>query len=265
MITAGIDCGAKNTKAVVLKDGRIAGKGMVPTGFDPGKAAGDSLSAALEEAGISRGNVRWIVATGSGRSRVPLADRAVDEFTAMAKGAHHVFPNARTAVDVGAEEGRAVTLDETGSTVDVAANEKCASGAGAFVEAMARALGVAVDEMGPLCFKSEKKIPMNAQCAVFAESEVVGLIHANTDPADISKAVHDAIAGRIVSLIRRIGVTGDVALFGGMARNPGFVASLTRQLEVQTLHIPEGPEFGAAVGAAVCAAEDARTPGSTDG
>jgi benzoyl-CoA reductase subunit D len=98
---------------------------------------------------------------------------------------------------------------------------------------------------------------MNAQCAIFAESEAVSLIHANTSKPDISKAIHDAMASRVVSMIRRVGVSGDVAMLGGVGRNPGFVESMKRELKLKDLFIPDEPEYGAAVGAAVVAAEEA--------
>jgi benzoyl-CoA reductase subunit D len=121
---------------------------------------------------------------------------------------------------------------------------------------MARALEVSLEEMGPLCLQSDKKIPINAQCVIFAESEVVGLIHANTEKCDISKAIHDAMVGRIVTMIRRVGVNEDVALLGGVAHNPGFVESMQRELKIEKLRIPDEPEYGAAVGAAAVAAEE---------
>jgi benzoyl-CoA reductase subunit D len=96
---------------------------------------------------------------------------------------------------------------------------------------------------------------MNAQCVIFAESEVVGLIHAKTEKRDISKAIHDAMVSRIVSMIRRIGVNEDVAMIGGVGRNPGFVETMKCELRVEQLYIPDAPEYGAAVGAAVVAAE----------
>jgi benzoyl-CoA reductase subunit D len=159
--------------------------------------------------------------------------------------------------DVGAEEGQAAKIDEKGNPVDFAINEKCAAGAGVFIEAMARALEVSVEEMGLMGLQSNKKIPMNAQCVVFAESEVVGLIHAKTEKQDISKAIHDAMASRIVSMIRQIGVNKDVAMIGGVGYNPGFVAAMLRELKVEKVFIPDEPEYGAAVGAAVVAAEEA--------
>ena len=96
---------------------------------------------------------------------------------------------------------------------------------------------------------------MNAQCAIFAESEVIGMIHSNIAKADISRAIHDAIAGRVASIVRRVGLQADVVLIGGLARNPGFRSALARQLKAGQVHVPAEPEFGAAVGAALAAAE----------
>jgi benzoyl-CoA reductase subunit D len=257
MITAGIDCGAKNTKTIILKAGEIIGKGIVLTGFDQEKAVEDSLAQAVDSAGISRDDVQRICGTGSGKNAIKIAADGVNEIKAMSKGAKYFFPNARTVTDVGAEEGRAAKIDENGNPVDFAINEKCAAGAGAFIEAMARALEVTIEEMGPLCRQSGKEIPMNAQCVIFAESEVVGLIHAKTDKSDISKAIHDSMASRIVSIIRQIGVNEDVAMLGGVGYNSGFMAAMLRELKIEKIHIPDEPEYGAAVGAAVVAAEEA--------
>jgi len=257
MITAGIDCGAKNTKTVIIEDGQIIGKGSVLTGFDQQKAVADSLDRAIKAAGISNHDIKRIIGTGSGQKAIKMAADTINEITAMARAANFHNPNARTVADVGAEEGRAAKIDENGEPLDFVINEKCAAGAGAFVEAMARALEVTLEDMGPLSLQSDKEIPMNAQCVIFAESEVVGLIHAKTPKPDISKAIHDAIANRIVSMIRRIGVYEDVIIVGGVGRNPGFLASMKRELKLDKLYVPDEPEFGAATGAAVVAAETA--------
>ena len=255
MITAGIDCGAKNTKTVIMKDGQILAKASALTGFDQKKAAEESLTKAIQRAGMSRGDIKRVGGTGSGKNSIQMADAKVNDIKAMAKGAFYFSPSARTVADVGAEEGRAVKVDEKGNVVDFAINEKCAAGAGAFIEAMARALEVTLEKMGHLCLQSEKEIPINAQCAIFAESEVVGLIHAKTEKPDISKAIHDAMASRIVSMIRRVGVNEDLVLIGGVGRNTGFVDAMKRELKLDKLFIPDEPEYGAAVGAAIVAGE----------
>jgi len=253
MISAGIDCGAKHTKTVIMEEGRIVGKAKLLTGFDQAKSVKTAFHEALEAAGLARCELERIGGTGSGKNLVQMADVHVNEVKAMAKGARYFFPNCRTAVDVGAEEARAVSCDEDGNVLDFAVNERCAAGAGAFIEAMARALEVDVEEMGRMCLQSERDIPMNAQCVIFAETEVIGLIHARTPKPDISRAIHNAIASRIVSMTRRIGLNEDVVLIGGVARNPGFLSAVRRGSDLEAICVPEDPEYGAAVGAAVAA------------
>lgn len=254
MITAGIDCGAKNTKAVLMKDGEIIGKGIVLTGFDQEKAFRASLEAACADAGIKESDIERFGSTGSGKNAVK-GSIAVNDIRAIGKAAIYFFSKAATVADVGAEEGRAARIDEKGNAKDFAINDRCAAGAGAFIEAMARALETPVEDMGRLANNSENEISINAQCVIFAESEVVSLIHAKTPKNDISKAIHDAVAGRIVSMIRRIGINEEVVILGGVANNPGFVMAMKARLNVDNIKIPDNPEFGAAVGVALIAAE----------
>lgn len=254
MITAGIDMGAKTIKVVILRENEILAQSIALGGFDQRSSAVQALSEALQKAVLSREHIEHITVTGAGRKDVPFANDDVTEVGADAKGTVFLFPSARTVIDVGAEEGRGMRCDGSGKVIDFAINEKCAAGAGAFTEAMARALEVKIEEFGALALKSQKTIPMNAQCAIFAESEVVSLIHAKTPKEDIAKAVHDAIASRIVSMVRRIGIEKDVALIGGLAKNIGFVVSLKKELNTELL-IPKDPEFVGALGAALIAAE----------
>jgi len=256
MITAGIDCGAKNTKTVIFRNGRIIGKGLALTGFNQAQAIIASWKAALHEAAVSEDDVGRTFGTGSGKNAIQHISGQINEIKAMAEGAHYFFPRARTVIDVGAEGARAARIDDNGHVVDFVINEKCAAGAGAFIEAMARALEVDLEEMGSLALQSTRQIPMNAQCVVFAESEVVGLIHAKRDKRDISRAILDAMASRIVSMVRRVGVNKDIAMIGGVGYNLGFIEAVKRELNLEKLVIPDIPEFGAAVGAAAAAAEE---------
>jgi benzoyl-CoA reductase subunit D len=255
MITAGIDVGNKYVKVVILKDGEIAARGHSESGFDQKKAAEDALSQALAEAGLNREEISYISATGTGKTEVTFANGTITEVGAAARGAIRLFPEARTVVDVGAEEGRALKIDGNGKVIDFAINEKCAAGAGSFVETMARALEVPLEEMGPLSLTATKSVPINAQCAVFAESEVVSLIHLKTSKPEIARSIHDAMASRISSMVRRVGLQKEVAMIGGLAKNSGFVRSLERDLEVKILLPESHPDFVSALGAAIAAVE----------
>jgi benzoyl-CoA reductase subunit D len=254
MITAGIDMGSKTIKVVILRDGEIIGKAIELAGFESLKAAENAFAEAMEDAGIGGEEIEAAIATGAGRKNAPYTDRDITEVGGDAKGVINLYPAARTVIDVGAEEGRAIRITPDGKVMDFAINEKCAAGAGAFTESMSRALQVPVEELGDLSLKSTTTIPMNAQCAVFAESEVVTLVHAKTSKEDIARAVHDAIASRIVSLARKVGFAPEVVLIGGVAFNTGFVDSLERALETRVI-IPDNPEFIGAYGAALIAAE----------
>jgi benzoyl-CoA reductase subunit D len=254
MITAGIDMGSATIKAVILSDGKIVGRSMIETGKEKEELAQQALDEALEKAKLSKGDVEHIGVTGVGYKRIPFADKQTTIVGADAKGALWLYPSVRTVVDVGAEEGRAIKCAPDGKVVDFMINEKCAAGAGTFTEAMSRAIEVNLEEFAKLSLESTKSIPLNAQCAVFAESEVVGLIHAKTSKADISRAVHDAIAARLASMTRTVGLEKDVLLIGGVARNVGLVDSLTRDFGTEVT-IPEDPEFVGALGAALVAAE----------
>lgn len=257
MITAGVDVGSKNIKVVVLKDGRVAARAMAAGGFEQEVIARGLYEKALKDAGLSPADVAHVSATGAGRNVIDFAHTKVTEVTAAARGANFLYPGVTTVVEVGAEESRGVKTDGKGRVLDSVVNEKCAAGSGSFTESMARALGMSLKEFAEKSLESNLKISMNAQCTVFAESEVVSLIHSGAAKNDIARAVHDAIASRIASMVRRVKLEGDVVLLGGLSYNQGFVKSLKENLGISELKIPQGPEFADALGAAVIAAERA--------
>jgi benzoyl-CoA reductase subunit D len=253
MVTAGIDMGAQSVKTVILSDGKVIARSIVSTGFEPVEAAKKGLAQAIAEAGMKREDIGKIVSTGAGRKSVDFADNNVTEVTADARGIIWLHPVVRTIVDIGAEEARGISCDAQGRVLDFAKNDKCAAGSGAFVESMARALEIKVPEMIELSLKSTQDAPINATCAVFAESEVVSLIHSKIQKADIAHAVHDAIASRVSSMVRRIPVEKEVALFGGVANNAAIVDVMKKHLGVDIL-VPEEPQYVGALGAALSAA-----------
>jgi benzoyl-CoA reductase subunit D len=254
MITAGVDAGAKTVKVVVMKDKKIIGKALVAAGPDAKAAANRALDEALRDAGVGRDDLQKVMATGAGRKEISFAQGEIAEVVADAKGISFLMPNVRTVVDVGAEEGRTVKVDETGQPVNFVINQKCAAGAGAFIEAAARALETTVEEMSELYAQSTKEITMNGHCAVFAESELVSLIHSQAAKPDIARAVLTIIADRVVSMMRRTGVEAEVAAIGGVALSKGFIAEIEKELNIK-ITVPAEPQFVGATGAAAAAAE----------
>ncbi|ADC65344.1 CoA-substrate-specific enzyme activase [Ferroglobus placidus DSM 10642] len=253
----GVDVGSKYTKVVVMNENKeVLSYVVTRTGTDLKKTSTSALEEAVEKAGISLENVKRIVATGFGKIAAPFADDETTQVIAAAKGAYYVRPSTRTVIEVGAEESRAISLDDNGNVKDFALADKCAAGAGSFVDAMVRYLEVTPEEFGRLALQATKSIPMNAQCVIFAESEVVSLLHANVPKAEISRAIHDAIADRVASIARRLEIRDDVLLIGGLANDVGFIDAMKRELE-REVYVPENypPEVVPAIGAAIVALE----------
>ncbi|PVX27685.1 MAG: CoA activase [Candidatus Bathyarchaeum sp.] len=256
MISAGMDLGTQRVKVVILKDNKIIGKSQQFSGFEPTKAAEKALKEALQSAKLSRTDIEHLTATGAGVNMAPSADSTVSMMGAVAKAGAYYFPTARTVIDVGAEDARAVKCDERGVMMDFVVNARCAAGAGTFIEAMARALEVELEDMGALSLKAERASPINASCVIFAESDVVSLIHKDEPKTEIARAIFDAMAERVGSMVLRLGINKDIVLVGGVGKDEGFVASLNRRLGTEIL-IPEEPIYAGAVGAALVAAKRA--------
>ena len=256
MISAGIDMGTQRVKVVILKDNQIISKNQNFSGFEPTKVAEQTFEEALVSAKLSREDVKHITATGAGVGMVNFSNSTISMMGADARAGAYFFSSARTVIDVGAEDARAVKCDEKGRMLDFIVNARCAAGAGTFIEAMARALEVKMEDMGSLSLKAERASPINASCVIFAESDVVSLIHREEPKTEIARAIFDAMAERVASMVRRLGISPDIVLIGGVAKDAGFVDSLKRRLGMDLL-IPEEPIYAGAVGAALIAARRA--------
>ena len=255
MITAGIDCGSQNTKGVIMKDGKIVAKALIPTEFDADLAAQRVYEKAMSDAGITKADVDRLVITGVGREIVKWGDAEINEVGAAARGAKFVIPDTDTVIDMGADSCRVIRLNEDGTVMKYEVNDKCASGAGTFIEAMARALQITTEEMGDFSLRHTKELATNAQCVVFAESEVISLIHAKETREDIAYGVHMGIANRIASMIRRVGLSDHFTMIGGPAFNKGLVSCMSKVFG-REIKVPENNQYISAIGAALFAAEN---------
>ena len=166
-----------------------------------------------------------------------------------------LFPDVRTILDIGGQDSKAIRLNENGEVADFVMNDKCAAGTGRFLEMMARSLEISLDELGPVSLQSKEEIEISSMCSVFAESEVISLIAQNKEIADIAHGIHKAIAGKAMSLLKRVGLNPAYMMTGGVAKNPGVVAVLEEQLG-EKLHIYEEPEIVGALGAALYGLEE---------
>jgi predicted CoA-substrate-specific enzyme activase len=148
-------------------------------------------------------------------------------------------------------------VGQRGKVLEFAMNERCAAGTGKFLDVMAAALGVRVEELDSLGLRASEAIQLSSTCAVFAESEVVGHLTAGRAREDIAAGLAEAIASRIAGLVRQIGVQQRVVMTGGVANNGLVVQKLSRLLDVP-ISVPDQPQLVGALGAALLAAERAR-------
>jgi predicted CoA-substrate-specific enzyme activase len=245
----GIDVGSSFVKAVVLREGILLSHAILPSGGNYAAAARRASTESIEKAGIQIGDVSTTTATGYGAAAVDFASHTLADISCHAAGVHHLFPSARTVVDIGSQFCRVIKL-EGGRAINFLQNEKCASGSGKFLQVIARILHMKVEDIGALSLQSANPVKFTTGCAVFAESEAVSRIAEGASPADILAGVHKAMSAKIANLTIRLGLSKDCALTGGGARDIGLVRTLEEELEMKVL-VPEEPWISAAIGAAL--------------
>lgn len=251
--TAGIDVGSTYTKAVILRDDyTMAGRSLLRTGFKLGEAAQKALLLTLQQAGLEKGDVAYVVATGFGRHQVSFRDVNVTDLTASARGANFLFPNTRTILDVGGQTMKAIHLDGDNKVKSFRLNDKCAAGTGAFLEKTARYMGYATEEIGPLATTSKQAVPISGVCAVFAESEVINHLSQGAAPADIMHGAITSLVERSVQLMKRVRMQPEFTLIGGILRFETMARVIRQHLKAD-VNVPEGDmvQFISALGAAI--------------
>ena len=238
LFTMGVDLGSTASKCLILKNGaEIAASATVGSGA--GTSGPDrAIAAALAQAGLRRGDVARVTATGYGRNSLDGADDVVSELSCHAIGAHAVFPEARTVLDIGGQDAKVLRLDENGRLQNFVMNDKCAAGTGRFLDVMARVLELDVTELGARDALAAEAIAISSTCTVFAESEVISQLARKADINALVRGIHDSVAVRTASLVRRLGLVEPMAMTGGVAQNAGVVRALERELGVRLLISP---------------------------
>ena len=254
MLVAGIDVGSRTTVGLLLRDEEVLSYNIAFTGADNVGIARGVMEAVLNKTGLAWGDVDYIVATGYGRLIVPFAQGNVSEISCHARGANNYFLSARTVLDMGGQDCKAMRIDDRGNVIRFAMNDKCAAGTGRFLEVMAETLKLPLEEIGGLSLKSENGAKIASQCTVFAKYEVASLMRKGVPKEEILAGLHEAISERVFGLLQKVGVERDFVITGGIARNTGVVRRLEEKVQMQAL-IPDEPQIVGALGAALIAAD----------
>ncbi len=246
---AGIDIGSTMTKVVIFTDQTVATV-IGPTGPGQRRLSHRVMEEALRKAGIEFSAIASVIATGYGRINVPFADKQFTEITCHAKGVSALFPQARTIIDVGGQDVKAIRIDERGKTADFVMNDKCAAGTGRFIEVIADGLGVPLDRVGEVSLQSQHPVTISNICTIWARQEVAAGLAKGVLVSDLLAGIHRSLAERIRILVSRLKVEDAVVVTGGGAKNRGLVEQLSRQLG-RALLIPGEPLITGALGAAL--------------
>lgn len=260
----GIDVGTRMTRAIVLdEEGREGGRISQDTGARLEVAAQQTLAELCVREGIDRNEIVYVASTGYGRYRVPFRQIQITEMTCHAMGARRIFPATRTVLDVGAMNSRALRVADSGRVEAFRMNDRCASGAGRFLERVAKSLEIELEHIGELSLRAQDPQPISSICAVLAESEVINHVTAGKAVEDILRGAHNSIAERVVALVRQVGAQPEITVTGGVTRNRGMVAALEERLGGR-VNVSEDSEYAGALGAAILARQRWQRLGKRD-
>jgi len=252
----GVDVGSTTGKAVMLDgDGTVLASTICEATPRPEETARQCMDALVRSVSASLDDIAYLVGTGYGRIRVPFADENISEITCHATGARWLCPSVRTVLDIGGQDCKAIGVRQDGKVREFAMNDKCAAGTGRFLESMARALRIGLDDLSRLSQRAESPALISSQCSVFAESEVITQLNEGATIENIVAGIHRAIASRLISLLKRVGIEKDLTVSGGCAKNKGLIAVLEEKIGIDVVPLKEDPQIVGAIGAALLARE----------
>ena len=250
MFTLGIDVGSSSSKAVILKDGKEVIKALAVQAGTGSSGPGRVLHRLFQDTDLTMKDMDYSIATGYGRFSVEGVNKQVSEITCHAKGIYFLLPNARTIIDIGGQDVKAISIDERGNILKFFMNDKCAAGTGRFLEVMACVLEISLADMGKEHFKSTHPAKVSRTCTVFAESEVISLLSQKIKKEDILYGIHDSVASKACALANRATIKEDVVMCGGVAQNAGVVDVLSK-LMGKPITVAPHPQLTGALGAAL--------------
>jgi predicted CoA-substrate-specific enzyme activase len=253
----GIDIGSLETKVVLLREKELLDFRVSRSTFDFKRVGRNMFNDLLEKHSLKKDDV-YVMSTGYGRNTVSFANDRITEITAHARGVQYFYPDAHSVIDIGGQDSKAIVISKkTGSVIDFQMNDKCAAGTGRFIEVMAGALEVPIEEIGQLALRSNNPASISSTCTVFAESEVISLFAKGTNKEDIAAGIHKSIAKRVAGMAKRIGVAPLLVFCGGVAKNVAVKNYLEQELgfdiEIPILNGTSSAQLTGALGAALIA------------
>ena len=187
-----------------------------------------ALAQAVERVGRRRMDQAASVGTGYGRQTLPFPKEQIrSEILCHGLGAHRMFPETRTLLDIGGQDTKAIQVNDQGIVTSFQMNDRCAAGCGRYLGYIADEMNLGLHELGPLACQASRTVRINSTCTVFAGAELRERLSLGERREDILAGLHRAIILRAMSLVARSGgITNEFTFTGGVARNPAAVNSL---------------------------------------
>jgi benzoyl-CoA reductase subunit D len=263
-LTAAIDLGTSAIKTVIF---RVEGDKIEWLGRrvdrirnrDPLVLARHGFESALKDVGVGETELDYIATTGDGEN-IKFSTGHFYSMTTHARGAIYLNPEARSVLDIGALNGKAIKIDEYGKVLTYRMTSQCASGSGQFLENIARYLGIAQEEIGSLSKQAGDPEEVSGICAVLAETDVINMVSRGITAPNILKGIHLSMANRLGKLLKVVKAgEGVVLMSGGLALDEGLVAALNEvlvKLKMSSLKAVGHPDsiYTGAIGGAIWAA-----------
>ncbi len=197
------------------------------------------------------------IGTGYGRQRLPFPRESIrSEILCHGLGAHVMFPDTATVLDIGGQDTKAIQVDSDGIVTSFQMNDRCAAGCGRYLGYIADEMSMGVHELGPMAMQSTRKVKITSTCTVFAGAELRDRLTMGQRREDILAGLHRAIILRAMALLARSGGIEDEFTFtGGVANNEAAVKALRELVEEnygeRVINISPNSIYTGALGAAL--------------
>lgn len=257
MVSVGIDIGTQFARIVILRDQAIITAHISTLGSEAiENVVHINYKTIVAQENIALSDVGCVTVTGISREYVDFADYQMSEAVCSARGVSWLSPDTDVLLDMGTDKTMVVKIQD-GKPIQIFRNDRCASGTGRFLEISAKPLGISPEELGELAASSTKDISINNNCAVFAESEIISLIHRNEQTEDIAMAIFKSMAAKAYSLLIKVEPIDSLMIIGWLAKNKGMVEAIKAVTGYSVL-IPKSldPQLVTALGAAVAGCEE---------
>ncbi len=219
----------------------------------------EKIEAAMRDAQDIKLEEEFVVGTGYGRVTLPFPKEQIrSEILCHGLGAHVMYPNTRTVLDIGGQDTKAIQVDSDGIVENFQMNDRCAAGCGRYLGYIADEMNMGLHELGPMAMKSTKSVRINSTCTVFAGAELRDRLALGEKREDVLAGLHRAIILRAMSIVSRSGgIANEFTFTGGVANNEAAVRELKKLIQENygdmTINIDPASIYTGALGAATFA------------